>query len=61
MAGPYKWYFIILYMEVQWRECYEMVGTLNLYHMQMNLFELFALTGLAGSDPLVPESATVQH
>ena len=31
-------------MQVQWLEYHEVVGTVKPYHMQKNLFELFALT-----------------
>ena len=29
-----KWYFVILWMQVQWRGCHEVVGTYKPYHMQ---------------------------
>ena len=45
VAGTYQWYFVILWMQVQWWAYYEVLGTFKPYLMQKNLFELFALTG----------------
>ena len=45
VLGTHEWYFVILQMQVEWWEYHEGVETLKPYHIQKNLFELFALTG----------------
>ena len=32
--GSYEWYFVILWMQVQWLEYHDMLGTIKLYQMQ---------------------------
>ena len=45
VVETYEWYFVILWIQVQWWGYHELVRTLKPYLMQKNLFELFALTG----------------
>ena len=45
VAGTNKWYFVIVWMQVQWWRYHEMVGTLKPCLLQKILFELFAFTG----------------
>ena len=55
MVGTYEWYFVILWIHVEWWGHSEVVGTLNPYL----LFELFALTG--GGDAKTSARSYLDH